>query len=105
REGAWGQAHGADIGYGGGVGPGGGWPFVVAAARQAGEPLLAQEDGEGVDTEGVAGGQEFALDVVDGQILLAQGDNQCPHAIPCRGLLGGGGGQRGEAQAVGGVQA
>src|ERR1035438_839978 len=35
--------------------------FVVSAAGKPGEALLTEQDGEGVDADGVAGGSEFPL--------------------------------------------
>ena len=64
-EGAWFQVQGADIGDRGRFGLDRGWSFVVAAAWQACEAFLAEEEREGVDTEVMTGVGQFALDVVD----------------------------------------
>jgi hypothetical protein len=68
------QAQEADIGHRFGYGPDGGWSFVVTASRQTSEALLAEQEGQGVDTDGMTGGGQVALDVVDGQVLLPHGD-------------------------------
>jgi len=47
--------------------------LVVGATWQTREALLAEQDGKGVDGDGVAGGGEFALHVIDREIALAHG--------------------------------
>ena len=94
-EGARDEAQGADVGDGRRFGPERLRPFLIEAAWQACEALLAEEDGGGVDTDGVPCAGRFASDVVDGEVSLAHGDGEVPDAI----ALGGGvrsGGERGE---------
>jgi hypothetical protein len=65
------QAQGPHVGRGLSSWPERCGPFVIEAAGQAGEAFLAQQDGEGIDTDGVTGQGQFALDVVDGEIAFA----------------------------------
>jgi len=53
----------------------------------------------------VAGSQELALDVVDGQVFLAQGDDQLAEAIPSGSTSGPGPRNLEEAVAFAGVMA
>src|ERR1017187_10102348 len=55
--------------------------FVVCAAGKTREALLTEQDGEGIDADGVAGGSEFALHVIDGEIALAHGHRQITDPI------------------------
>jgi len=55
--------------------------FVVGAAGKPGEALFAQQDGEGVDADGMTGGSEFALHVIDGEIAFAHGNRQIANAV------------------------
>jgi hypothetical protein len=48
--------------------------LVVGAARETREALLAEQDGKGVDGDGVPGGGKFTLHVIDREIALAHGD-------------------------------
>ena len=80
-EGSRGQTQGADIGHGRRFGAEGLGPFLIEATGQASEAFLAEEEGEGVDADGVPGGGQFALDVVDGEVPLAHGDDQVADAI------------------------
>ena len=70
------QIQAAHIGDLGDVGLEGGRAFLIAAARQSGEALLAQQHGQGVDADGVIAGGQFALDVVDREVAFAQADDQ-----------------------------
>ena len=85
-EGAWLEVESADVGDGGDVGTDRLWSFVVASPRQAGEPFLMQQDRQRMDADGLAFGGELALDVVDGQVLLAQGDGAFADEIARRRL-------------------
>lgn len=58
-----------------------GGPFVIEPARQAGEAFFVEQQGEGVDANGMTGRREFALDVVDGEVLFAQGDDEVTDAV------------------------
>ena len=85
-EGSRDEAQGPDVGHGRRFGPERLGPFLIQASRQACESLLAEEDGEGVDADGMPRVGQFASDVVDGEVSLAHGDGQVPNAI----ALGGG---------------
>ena len=65
----------ADIGDIGGHGPGLVGPLVVAPPRQLGEALLLEDRGDGRRAERLAVAGQGAADVVDGEVLLAQGDD------------------------------
>jgi hypothetical protein len=52
--------------------------LVVAAARQLGETLFLQDRGDGRRTECLAITAESAADVVDGEVLFAEGDDLLP---------------------------
>ena len=97
------EAQGPDVGHGRRFGPEGLGPFLVEAPGQACEALLAEEDGEGVDADGVPRVGQFASDVVDGEVSLAHGDGQ----FRTRSRLGGGvrsrGGRREEHGPLGGI--
>jgi hypothetical protein len=43
--------------------------------------LFAEQDGEGVDGDGVAGSGQFAPNVIDREIAFAQGDGQIADAV------------------------
>jgi hypothetical protein len=75
-----------DVSDGGLFGPERLGPFLIQASRQACESLLAEEDREGIDADGVPRVGQFASDVVDGEVPLAHGDGQVANAI----ALGGG---------------
>src|SRR5262249_55491497 len=70
------QAEQADIGAGADFGPNPRRPFVVATTRQAGEALVAKHRGKGVDAAAVTGLGQLALDVIDGQVAFAHGEDQ-----------------------------
>src|ERR1700720_3961101 len=55
--------------------------LVVGAAGKTREALLTEQDGEGVDADGMTGGSEFALHVVDGEIAFAHGYGQITNAV------------------------
>src|ERR1700674_1714618 len=52
-----------------------GWPFFVEPAWQASEAFVGQEDGDSGGAEGMSFGVESLTDVIDGEVLLAQGDD------------------------------
>ena len=60
-----------DIGDGGDLRLDRGGAFLVGTAGKTREALLAEQDGEGVDADGVAGGSELALHVIDGETAFA----------------------------------
>jgi len=64
-----------DIGHLGGDGTGAIGPLVVAASRQFGEALFLEDRGDGRRAERLALAGQGAADVVDGEVLLAQGDD------------------------------
>src|SRR5712692_9435565 len=55
--------------------------LVVGASGKTREAFFAEQDGEGVDADGVAGGGEFALHVIDREIALAHGYRQITDAV------------------------
>src|SRR6266436_10146999 len=55
--------------------------FIVGTAGKTREALLAEQDGEGVDADGVAGGSELALHVIDREIAFAHGNSQITDAV------------------------
>jgi hypothetical protein len=69
------QIEGTDIGAGGDIGPHDCGSLVIASSRQTGEAFLTEEDRKRMDTDDMAKGGEFALNVVDGQVLFAQSDS------------------------------
>jgi hypothetical protein len=70
-----------DVSDGGRLGPEDLGPLLVEAPGQTCEALLTEEDGEGVDADGVPCVGQFASDVVDGEVSLAHGDGQVPNAV------------------------
>ena len=52
-----------------------GWAFVISPAWQASESFILEDLGDGDRTEGVALVGQITADVVDGEVLLAQGDD------------------------------
>jgi len=56
-------------------------PLVIAAARQLGEPLPLQEGGDRRRAEGFAIARQGAADIVDGAVLLAEGDDPLPQPL------------------------
>jgi hypothetical protein len=59
-------------------------------AGQAGETFLAQEHGQGIEAKGVALEGQLALAVIEGQVLLTQGDGPLADAVAGRGGAGSG---------------
>src|ERR1039458_1066934 len=55
--------------------------LVVGAAGETREALLSEQNGEGVDADGVTSGSEFALHVIDGEIAFAHSHRQITDAI------------------------
>jgi len=56
----------------GAVGLEGSGALLIATTRQPGEALLAQQYGKGIDADGVPARGQFALNVVDREVALAQ---------------------------------
>ena len=56
-------------------------PLVVGAARQLGEALVLEDRGDGRRAERLAVAGQGAADVVDGEVLLAQGDDVFPEGF------------------------
>src|SRR5580700_8853555 len=69
------QVEGADVCYRSGFGADGGWSFLVATAGQAGKALRAEQQAERINADGVPRLGELALDVIDGEVAFAQGDD------------------------------
>ena len=61
--------------------------LVIRAAGQAGEAFLAEQHGQGIDTDCVGRLGQLVLDIVDRQVLLPHGDGQRPHPVPHGGGL------------------
>src|SRR5512143_1305072 len=70
---------------------------LSAPARQAREALGLEHERDGGGAEGRAGLGQGTADVVDRQVLLAQGDHLLAHGIGLRGALGPFGGGQEEA--------
>ncbi len=70
------QVEFADIGHRRHRGPGPGRPFVVASSGQSGEALLPQMDADHGRADAVALLGQGLGDVVDGEVLLAEGDDR-----------------------------
>src|SRR5262249_47259748 len=83
-EGGGTEAQHSDIGGCGRLGPDGLAPSVVTPPRQAGEALLAEQEDERVDADGVTGLGQLAPDVVDGEVALAHGHDEAADTIPDR---------------------
>jgi hypothetical protein len=83
-----GEVERASVGSGRPLGLGGLGALIVSAARQAGEALFAEQDREGVDAELMSLLPQLVLNVVDGEISLAQGHDALPDAIAGRSGLG-----------------
>ena len=84
-EGARRQVQLPDIGDSGGGGAGAGRALLVEPPGEAGEALGLEEDRDSGGAEGLALIAEGGADVVDGEVLLAQGDDPVADAV----LLGG----------------
>ena len=78
----------ANIGNGGGFGANDFGPLVIAPPGQPREAFLVQEDGQRMNAHRVAFGGEFALNVIDRQVLFAQGDGAFAHHVTKRRMLG-----------------
>ena len=81
---ARGQIQPADIGDFGAFGLEAGGALLVEAAREAGEALFAQEDGEGIDADSVPSLRQVALNVIDGKVALAHRHYQLTNRISGR---------------------
>ena len=94
------QIQGGDVGHGGGIGASAGRPFLVLASGQPGKALVLEDERDRHRTQGFHFPGESLADVVDRQILLAQGDDLLPEPL---GFGGGFGalGRREEELAVG----
>ena len=55
--------------------------FIVAAARQPGKPLLVEDLGDGRRAEGATRAVERGADIIDGEVLFAQGDDLFAHPV------------------------
>ena len=61
--------------------PRAGWAFVVGPARQASESFVLENLGDGDRAEGMSLVGQIAADVVDGEVLLSQGDDAVTEGI------------------------
>jgi hypothetical protein len=61
--------------------------FVVGAAGKTREAFFAEQNGEGVDADSVAGGSQFALHVIDRKITFTHGNRQITDPIAGRRRL------------------
>jgi hypothetical protein len=77
-----------DIGDGGGFRFHGRRSFLIPASRKAFESLLAQENGQRVNADAVAGDCQFSLDVINREVLLPHSDGQVSHTVTHRSVLG-----------------
>jgi len=75
-----------DVGDGRGRGSDGRGPLVIGAAGQTGKALGLEDLVDGDGAEGVAVGLKSTADVIDGEVLLAEGDD----AVAEGQFLGGG---------------
>jgi hypothetical protein len=57
------------------------WAFVVGPARQASESFVLEDLGNGDRAEGMSLVGQIAADVVDGEVLLSQGDDAVTEGI------------------------
>jgi hypothetical protein len=85
-EGAGFQVQGPHVGSGLSSRPERRGTLVIEAARQPGEAFLAQQDSEGINTDGVSGLGQFALDVVDREVPFAQGHDEFAYPITGRSV-------------------
>ena len=86
-EGAGGQIQRADIGHLGRLGLEGGGTLVLPPPGQASEALFAQQHRQGVDADGLVGGGQLPLDVVDGKVAFTQRHGAVADAIADGGVL------------------
>ena len=61
--------------------------LLIPASRKALESLFAHEEGQGINADAVPGRGQFALDIIDREVLLAQDHGQVPHTIAHGGAL------------------
>ena len=57
------------------------WAFVVGPARQASESFVLEDLGDGDRAEGMSLVGQIAADVVDGEVLLSQGDDAVTEGV------------------------
>jgi hypothetical protein len=96
-----GQVELPDVGDVGRGGPGTEGPFVVTAAGQSGEPLILEDLGDGARAEGMSFVVQDAADVVDREVLLAEGDDPVAEGVGLgRGLRSPGRGDEEDAVRV-----
>jgi hypothetical protein len=72
---SWIEVELSDIGDIGRSRPRAGLAFVVGSARQASEPLVSEDLGDGDRAERMPLMGQVAADVIDGEVLLPQGDD------------------------------
>ena len=64
------------------------WAFIVGPARQACESFVLEDLGDGDRAEGMSFVGQIAADVVDGEVLLSQGDDAVTEGIGLGGGMG-----------------
>ncbi len=84
---AWAEIEGADISDGGSIRACGVWAFVISSSREPSEALLFEDHGDGRRAERVPRTLECIVDVIDGQVLFAHGDDLIAKAILLRSGL------------------
>ena len=77
----WAQVELPDIGDIGRGRPRAGWAFVVGPARQPRESFFLEDLADGNRAEGMSFVGQVAADVVDGEVLLAKGDDAIAEGI------------------------
>jgi hypothetical protein len=80
----WAEIEGADISDGGSLWACSVWAFVISASREPSEALLFENDGDSRGAEHVPRTLECIVDVIDGQVLFAHGDDLIAQAILLR---------------------
>ena len=78
---SWIEVELSDIGDIGGRRPRAGLAFVVGPARQASEPLVPEDLGDGDRAERMPLMGQVAADVIDGEVLFPQGDDEVTEGI------------------------
>jgi len=80
----WAEIEGADISDSGSIWACVVWAFVISASWEPSEALLFEDDGDGRRAERVPRTLECIVDVIDGKVLFAHGDDLIAQAILLR---------------------
>jgi len=80
------QVNGVYVGDSSEFGPSDDRALVVTSAGQTREAFFAEENRQRVYAKGMSGLCKFRLNVVDGEVLFAHGDNKLANAVAARGL-------------------